>query len=299
MAKKKKHAEHVNLERWLISYADFITLLFAFFVVMFASAYDSDDSKAQHLAKMVNTAFTMNAFRFGGTQVHGKKMYAVNEGAVLNAKNRQALSTDAMRGKVEKPKDMSVSKQDKYEPVSLMRDQVTQEFFNELKKHNVDVTMESRGLVVNFNGVAFFEKGSVEVKPESEKLLQKVVKLIKDRKNFIQVEGHADGTNTDKAGYASQMDISMKRAAAVSRLLQKKYQIPEEYISTTGYGSFRPLGDTKSAKGQAENRRVDLVLLKTVPDERKLALPGTGPPQPQENESSPQETVAVDEVSNL
>lgn len=275
------------MERWLISYADFITLLFAFFVVMFASAYDSDDSKAQHLAKSVSAAFSFNAFQNGGTQMMGKKMFAVQRGEILSEDTHEALSMEEDRGQISSSKDLSTNNQEKYEPSSLMRDQVTQEFFNELKKNNVNVMLESRGLVVSFSGVAFFDEGSTQMKSESQAFVDKVVKMIKSRKNFIQIEGHSDGTDADKGGYASAMEMSSRRAESIAKMLKEKFDIPEEYVSTTGYGPFRPLGDNKTVSGRAKNRRVDLILLKTIPDAHHLAVPEFKPP-----DSSQEETVA-------
>lgn len=273
MSKKKKHAEHVNLERWLISYADFITLLFAFFVVMFASAYDSDDSKAKHLAKEMQQIFTMNAFQHGGSQLFGKKMYAMTKGAVLNTETSEPLSDEPPRGEIDRQKDLATNREDKFEQTSMMRDQVTQEFFNELKKNNVTVSLEARGLVISFQGVAFFDEGSASVTPKNFALLEKVLKVVSDRKNFIQLEGHADNSASDKGPFESAMELSAKRAQNVADILVKKYSIPADYISTAGYGAFRPVKGGGSGSGREQNRRVDLILLKTVPDETKIALP--------------------------
>jgi chemotaxis protein MotB len=287
--KKKRPQAPVNIDRWLISYADFITLLFSFFVVMFAAAYDSDDSKAQHLAKAVSTAFSLNVFQQGGTQVFGKKMYAMGEGAVLDARSKEALSMSDKRGDVEMQKDMSVNAREKFEPVNMVRDQVTQEFYNELKKLNIHVTMESRGLVVSFAGVASFDAGSDAIRSESLPLIEKVVRVIKDRRNLIQIEGHSDGTGMDKEDGGSNMELSARRAEAVAKLLIRKYGIPAEYISSAGYGPFRPAGDNANDEGRAMNRRADLILLKTVPDENHIALPRV-----RDGERAPETQVAVD-----
>lgn len=273
MVKKNRVQSNTDVNRWLISYADFITLMFAFFVVMFAAAYDSDDSRAQHLAKAVSTAFTLNVFQHGGTQVFGKKMYAMNEGAVLDSVASEALSMSEKRGEVEKQKDLSTNDAEKFEPISAMRDQLTQEFYKELKKSNITATLESRGLVVSFSGAAYFDEGSEVIRPESMPLIDKVMRAIQGRRNFIQVEGHADGSGRDQDVQGSNMALSLRRAQAVAMLLVKKYGVSEEYISTTGYGPFRAVNDNRLSSGRAQNRRVDIVLLKTVPDERQLAIP--------------------------
>jgi chemotaxis protein MotB len=263
----------VNVDRWLISYADFITLLFSFFVVMFAAAYDSDDSKAQHLARAVSTAFSLNVFQLGGTQVFGQKMYAMGEGAVLDGHSKEALTMSDKRGDVDRQKALSTDDQGKFEPVNMVRDQVTQEFYNKLKKLDLNVTMESRGLVISFMGLAYFDEGSDQVRSESLRLIEKVVTAVKGRKNLIQIEGHSDGTGSDRDGGGSNMTLSSRRAESVGKLLISKYGIPAEYVSTTGYGPFRPTADNATDSGRARNRRVDLVLLKTVPDENHIALP--------------------------
>lgn len=276
MARKKKKAEsHLNHERWLVSYADFITLMFSFFVVLFSSAPKEDTNTRLITAATQQTFSSFAIFRGGGSNLAGQTMKQKGEGVELdNEDDPRTTQPKHPDAEIDRQKNLTTA-DEKYKPNTRVRDSLMQDFFKGLLDNNadLDVSMESRGLVVSFNEVVFYDVGRTSARPDSLKSLDTIMQIVSKRNNLIQIEGHSDGTLEDRGVYKSNMEVSSKRAEDVANMLIEKYNIPPEYISTVGYGGFRPKGDSNTAMGRSKNRRVDLVLLKTVPDERNLVMP--------------------------
>lgn len=274
--KKQKHPEHVNHERWLVSYADFITLLFAFFVVLFSTA-PKDDKNSRKISSVTQTAFSrLSIFGPGGdTLLKEQKMQAEDDGAPLSDRKQERPGkyfTKVVNHGPDRSKNLSTSDQS-FKPHEGIRDTMTQEFYKGLVDQGMTAAIEARGLVVSFNEAALFAPGSAELTPEAEKLIAKIMVSLKDRKNLIQIEGHSDGTDVDKGQYKSVLALSNERAIAVAELLMSKYGISSSTLSTAGFGASRPLGSNDTEDGRAKNRRVDIVLLQTKPDGSNIALP--------------------------
>lgn len=274
--KKAKHPEHVNHERWLVSYADFITLLFAFFVVLFSTA-PKDDKNSRKITTVTQTAFSrLSIFGPGGdTVLKEQKMKADDEGAPLSDRRQEnpgKFFTKVVNHGPDRSKNMTTSDEN-YKPHLGMRDTMTQEFYKGLVDQGMSASLEARGLVVSFTDAALFKPGSAEITPEAEKLITKVMDSIKNRKNLIQVEGHSDGTDADKGSYGSFLAISNDRALKIAEYLMTHYQIPMESIATAGFGNARPLASNDDEAGRQKNRRVDIVLMQTTPDASNIAMP--------------------------
>jgi chemotaxis protein MotB len=133
MSKKKKHGEHVNNERWLVSYADFITLLFAFFVVMFSTAPKEDTNTRLITAATQNSFSTYAVFRGGGSKISGKRMKAQGDGIELQPGEDTPLVTDPSKLAADIDRQQNVSTSDEpYKTTSRTRDSMMQEFFQKL-----------------------------------------------------------------------------------------------------------------------------------------------------------------------
>lgn len=257
MARKKKHPEHVNHERWLVSYADFITLLFAFFVVMFAAS-NSDQKKAGQVSKAVQGAFHDLAI-FSPT---GKIVPLYDGGGVpSNTKavigNQQSGFDTAQvipaGGKAESGKSGEALKEVKGE-----LQQVLQE---ELKAGIVRISEDGRGLTVSLAEAGFFDPGSAVMKPKALEILDRIAEKLRILPASIRVEGHTDNTPIHTAQFPSNWELSTARSNHVLQYLLANARIQPMRLSAAGYGEYRPIGVNTTAEGRSANRRVDLVIL--------------------------------------
>ena len=255
MARKHKHPEHVNHERWLVSYADFITLLFATFTALYALSR-SDVDRAKQVAESMR-------YYFGASD--GKMI------------PQEAINTRAIPADKPKPvpgdttETAGPSKEANREDFEEIKHKVEEYLITKGMLGKVQVDVEERGLLISLKEAGFFESGNAEVKPEAYAVLEEVAAQLKKYKNPVRVEGHTDNVPMRSRTYPSNWELSSTRATNVARLLSDRYKIPPSKISATGYAEFRPKSDNNSPAGRARNRRVDLVVLST---EAQKAEPG-------------------------
>jgi chemotaxis protein MotB len=224
-----------NHERWLVSYADFITLLFAFFVVMFASS-QADRNKARRASEAVEAAFD------GPTRKPESKRQAHDESA----------------GRLLAPASL--------EPALKL---LARELEPEIAAGTMQVRMEARGLVVSLSQSAFFPSGEDAVEPSTYVSLGKVAAAIRDLPNAIRAEGHTDSRPIHNPRFRSNWDLSAARAIAVMELLRDRWDIPPGRMAVTGYADTIPVEDNASDTGRARNRRVDIVVLNAASELRE------------------------------
>ncbi len=244
--RKKKHAEHVNHERWLVSYADFITLLFAFFVVMFATS-QVDKKKAGKFASAVQSALG----------IHG-----VPSGAILGSPVEAALAGDRiilsnltpyLSGSTN-PASLSPQGQ---QTLKALEDGMGIASFGD----GVSVRVDRRGVAVSLSEGGFFATGEARLKPESFSTLREVALMIKDTAFSLSVEGHTDDVPIRSAAFPSNWELSTARATSVVRFLVDQIGVEPGRIAASGFAEFRPSGDNRTSEGRAMNRRVDILLL--------------------------------------
>ena len=226
LRRKKQFEDKENLERWLLTYADLITLLLAFFVVMYSMSR-IDNKKFGQVSDALNTILK------GGTSVLRFKDEPPKEGhGLLKLGNL------------------------------LMVQQKIDEKFKELGKQDVLQTeITERGLVVHILESALFDQGSAELKPRAMEVLDLVVQEMVGRPNHIRVEGHTDDTPINTVVYPSNWELSSARATTVVRYFTENHAILSDHISALGYGEYRPVSPNNSIENRAQNRRVDVVIL--------------------------------------
>ena len=247
---RPKHAEHENHERWLVSYADFITLLFAFFVVMFASS-QTDKSKAKQLSEAVEKALKE------GSSVSIPPAVAKVLGGTVDDKGQGNAQMHGPGGaqKAAKEEEQQVME------LSVSMKTLSVELEEEIKQGKVEVSMTPRGIVVSLKQAAFFPSGTDAVDPGTFSTMEKVAGALKAISNAVRIEGHTDAVPMHTARFRSNWELSAGRSIAIMELLYTRFQIAHERMSIAGYADTVPVADNGTPEGRARNRRVDLVIL--------------------------------------
>ena len=247
MARKKPHGEHENHERWLVSYADFITLLFAFFVVMFASS-QTDKAKATQVSESVK-----EALENGGIKATVKEIL----GGTVDDKGK---GNAQMRGPGGAQK---ASKEAKPVVAELLPslDYLNKKLEDEIKLGKLEVHLESRGLVISLRQQAFFPSGADTIPPDTYPVVQKIADLIGQLPNPVRLEGHTDSIPIHTARFESNWDLSAKRAIAMLKLLSGQFGLDPNHFAVAGYADTAPVDSNETEEGRSHNRRVDIVIL--------------------------------------
>jgi chemotaxis protein MotB len=249
MARKKKHAEQENHERWLVSYADFITLLFAFFVVLFASS-QTDKGKAEKVSESVKKA------------LEGEKMSAMVAAILGGTVDNTGKGNGMTRGPggVKTVTDQT-QKDDKISALLPSMKILTQRLAKQISSGEIEVNMEKRGLVISFTQAALFPSGEDTIPQSSYAALEKVSEAIAGIPNPVRLEGHTDSRPIHNSRFLTNWDLSAARAIAVLEILSGRFDIPHERLSVAGYADTAPRASNDTEEGRAKNRHVDIVIL--------------------------------------
>ena len=239
----KKRVHHANHERWLISYADFITLLFAFFVVLFASS-QADKKKQSQVAEAVKAAFT----EMGVFDPAAKRLSIAHEGgAASNAATKPIAMPMPSQQTLEQLKK-SIDK--------LVADQVGT---GRVPSGSVTTRITPDGLVISLHDAGFFASGSAEVNPASMRILSTIVEALPNR--ALRIEGHTDNVPIHTLQFATNWELSTARASAIARFIIEKGHFNPALLSAAGYSEFHPVAKNDTEAGRTANRRVDMILL--------------------------------------
>ena len=238
---RKKHAKHVNHERWLISYADFITLLFAFFVVLFASS-QADKKKQMQVADAMKTAFT----EMGVFDASSKTLSIAHDGGAQSSESNKPIPLPAQQSPEELKKAID----------KMVSDQIGQ---GHLAAGSVTTRVTPDGLVISLHDAGFFASGSAEVNPTSVHILSIIVGALPSRP--VRIEGHTDNVPIHTAQFATNWELSTARASAIARFIIEKANFDPAKLSAAGYAEFHPVASNDTEDGRTQNRRVDIILL--------------------------------------
>ncbi|MBL8788506.1 MAG: OmpA family protein [Deltaproteobacteria bacterium] len=255
---KKKHAEHVNHERWLVSYADFITLLFAFFVVMFAVS-QVDSKKVGRFQDSFSLAIGLS------TDEKGYLPRAENERPPISA-SMLPLRELPVPGETDGGESGAVNRPPRF-PAELAELQQILEEKKALEAALAGVKVIRRGndLVLRLDATAIFDSGDDRVRPESLEVLKAIADQVRERQVQIRVEGHTDDQPIKTLRFRSNWDLSTARATSVVSFLASMGRIDPRRIAAVGYAEFQPIGSNDTSEGRQQNRRVDFVLSVSVP----------------------------------
>ncbi len=249
MRRRRQAEEHVSHDRWLLSYSDFITLLFAFFVVLFASAY-RDNQAIRKLSKAIHNGFqTMGAF-------------SQDESGYGGVYSNALPQTDASSSRVQstippKTAQLGRSSVDVFE----LRRQLEAEMGTELKNREVVMQVTPEGFVISLKELGFFDSGQAVLLPGAADKIKRIAKILSRPGLELRVEGHSDDQPIHTAQFSSNWELSTARAMTVLLLLVNEDKFDPKNISASGYGQYRSVADNKTPEGRRMNRRVDLVVV--------------------------------------
>ncbi|HET8711788.1 MAG TPA: flagellar motor protein MotD [Spongiibacteraceae bacterium] len=251
MGRRKHSEEHTNHERWLVSYADFITLLFAFFVVMY-SISQVNESKYRVLSNTLEDAFNQPELSL--------KPIQVGETAKSNPTSLIKLNADAIKEKVgqgggEREGDLP----DDFQQIA---NKIEQAFGDLMKQNLVSLRGNEEWLEVEMSSSLLFDSGDATLSDKALELLGKVSAILKDRNNAVRVEGFTDDVPIHNSRYPSNWELSSARAAAVVELFVEE-GVDASRLVAAGYGEFQPVVPNDSPEHRTKNRRVVLMISKT------------------------------------
>ncbi len=246
MAKKQKHEEHENLERWLVSYADFMTLLFATFVVLYALS-QTDVNEFKKLEETIRLAFSKNSLLQG------------QEGVLTGTENPSLLDNVGSAG----------------EPNPLMLEYISTKYeenaYNEIKNEidnfkldGVKTILDNKGLTIRLpENILYFDSNSARINSAARKVLLEVGHTIFSRFqiHLIRIEGHTDSLPTGpRSQYPSNWELSAARSSAVINFFLDNFSMDPKNFVAVGYADTVPVEDENPTS--AKNRRIEIVILR-------------------------------------
>lgn len=238
MSRRRRVAVKENHDRWLVSYADFVTLLFAFFVVLFASG-QTDRGRARQMSESLKEAIAGEGtgVKAALTAMLGRRPPA--NAATLAQPPAKAASND----------------------LHTLLDRLAADLQHEIATGQMQVSLEPRGLLISLRQATFFPSGEDSVAPDTYASLGKLAAAIKPLPNAIRLEGHTDAMPISNSRFRSNWELSAARSIAVLNVLAGEFQVPLSRMAVVGYAETVPVAGNDTQEGRSRNRRVDVVLL--------------------------------------
>ena len=230
--RKGKPAAAANHERWLITYADLVTLLFALFIILFASA-DPNGEKFARNAAQLREAFDVGIFGGGGEPT------VLDGGGGLAPGGGTAQTSEA----------------------EILSDAITGAALELGLRQQVTVTIGEGSVVVSLSNNLLFTPASADLSPAAAPLLNRLGEMIATLPNELEIEGHTDDIPPNTVTFPTNWELSAGRATAVLRYFVDHLGMDPARLRATGYAEFRPVADNATPEGRARNRRADLVIL--------------------------------------
>jgi chemotaxis protein MotB len=244
MSKGRRHkghgdGGHENAERWLLTYADLITLLMVFFVVLYSMS-SADSTKFKAISVALQQAFNLDVLK-------GQAATSIGDAAAPPTPPMDSLIDDAQ-----------------VPQVSRLQSKIQAVVDGVLQSPDVSVSIDKEGVVIRLSGSYLFDSGRAELKPNSLTILDAVSAELRLQANDIRIDGHTDSTPIDSPRYPTNWELSVARALAVTRYLTETDGLPSGRVMAAGFGEFRPLVPNDTREHRAMNRRVEIHLLSSV-----------------------------------
>ena len=221
------------INRWVVSYADFVTMLLALFMVLYAVSQIDNQKLAAIEAKMQKT-FIAEAKAENVTKYQEQIQESIQSNVTQKVDYNGVKGADALE--------------------KLFKENLTQ-------SKSIKLVKENRGLIIRVNDAMLFDEGSAIIKPQAEKSLTEIVKTLTKIDNPVIIEGHTDSTPIKNKTYPSNWELSTTRATNIISYMARKSKITPKRLCAVGYGEYMPVADNTSISGRMLNRRVDIIVL--------------------------------------
>lgn len=279
MVRRRREEIHVNHERWLISYADFITLLFAFFVVMYSISQVSD-SKYRVLSDTFNEAFNqpINTQASAEQQTNPVQSKDVIVPADMGKTAVESVAHDEQTSTISDHSTNTVFPvPEQEEPVKTsdeltqISDLVTEKFTQLINDQMIQVSSNELWLQIELKDSILFSSGSADTSEQAQKIFDEIASILKNYSNPVQVEGFTDNIPIKSVKYPTNWELSTARASAIVKYLASRGVAPER-LSAVGYGEYQPVTTNDTDQGRAQNRRVAIMIAKRKMDRPKVIV---------------------------
>jgi chemotaxis protein MotB len=247
---KHKSAEHSHLDRWLVSYADFITLLFAFFVVLYASSR-SDQQKQTEIARSIQSAF--QALGLFPSSVPS----AQRSGSLAESRDPVA-PVNVILGD-----DLSASPAVQQD-LAQLHARLTGLLSSQIAAHVVALRLGRDGLVISLREAGFYDSGSAIPHAQSRAALDQIGEVLAGTPYDLRIEGHTDNVPIHTAQFSSNWELSTARATELAKNLIVDHGIAPARLSAAGYAEYHPVASNDTTEGRSQNRRVDIIVLPRI-----------------------------------
>ncbi len=247
-------AEVSHRDRWIVSYADFITLLFAFFTTMYAVS-TVDAHKLNRIVTAMQSAFAARSVQVApGIAPTGVAFTAPGIDTIAHPDDAERSLSRASPRELAGDAGLETT-------LEQVRQRLVQELRAELSHGEVTIAIDQRGLLISIPESASFPSGSAVLSDPARALFARIGKQLLPVGNLVRVEGHTDDAPIRTTKYASNWELSTSRATNVVAYLTEAVGMPASRLSAAGYGQFRPRSPNATPAARAANRRVDLVVL--------------------------------------
>ena len=230
------------INRWVISYADFVTMLLALFMVLFASSA-LGDVKVKDVNKSIQKVFSSKEFDIKAEMNENVKIVENKQTSDKLFDNTANTGLDGNNGILDGQQIIDIIKED----VDV--------------NTAVKVLKTDRGVVIRLNDTMLFDAGSAIIKPQAQASLNKIALSLAKFKNPVLIEGHTDSMPIKSEKYPSNWELSTARAINIIKYLTQTHKLPPDRLSAVGYGEYMPIAENTSPQGRAKNRRVDIIVL--------------------------------------
>jgi chemotaxis protein MotB len=260
--KRRNQKHHSNHERWLVSYADFITLMFAFFVVLYASS-KADQRKQAQVSAAINSAFQSLALFQSANKAEDAKSLAA---ALATSPDTAVTPMNIVLG------EQMLASPEVQQDFERIKKHLEGLLSNQIARHVVALHVGRDGLVISLREAGFYDSGSATPHPDSIKTLNEIAAALRATPYDIRIEGHTDNMPIHNDQFDSNWELSTTRATHMARMLIVEHHFAPGRLSASGYAEFHPVTSNATPDGRSQNRRVDIIVLPRITTQQAPAV---------------------------